>query len=159
MKEIQKDVYHEAKYGRGTLLTISIILLLLALGALVGGIILLVSGIKAVAIASMILKIIFGALLILGGIGLGAFALVMLFTSLSMIKNKYGSVKDGNRAFGTVNVVKCDKCGEELPDNADFCSKCGTQVNGVKKCACGTENKMDAEYCTKCGEKLTQDEN
>lgn len=154
MKNIQKDVYHEANYSRGTLLTVSIVLLLLALGALIGGIILFVSGVTSKVILSIILKVIFGVLLSAGGIALGVFAVIMLFTAISMIKNKYGSVKDGNRAIGTVNVVKCDKCGEELPDNAEFCSKCGTQVNGTKKCACGTENKMDAEFCIKCGEKL-----
>ena len=158
MKEIQKDVYHEAKYGRGTLLTVSIILLVLSLGALVGGIVLLVSAFTSASILALVLKIIFGALLTLCGGGLIVFALIMLFTALGMIKNKFGSVKDGNRAIGTVNVVKCDKCGEELPDNAEFCSKCGTQVDGVKQCKCGTNNKMDAVFCTKCGEKLAQDE-
>ena len=118
------------------------------------GIALIVVGASALSTGKIVLMCILGAVLVILGIVFGVFSIIMLFTSLSMIKNQNGSVKDGNRAIGTANIVKCYKCGEELSDDAIFCSKCGTSVEGVIVCECGTKNKIDNDYCTNCGNKL-----
>jgi len=154
MKNINKDVYKEAKYGRKSLMTVSIVLLILCLAALGGGIAMIVVGATSGVLAKIIWMSIVGGILVILGAIFSIVAVYMFFVSMSMIKVDQGSVKDGNRAKGTVNVVKCDKCGQELPDNAIFCSKCGTPVEGVKQCECGAVNKMDDEYCTACGKKL-----
>ena len=154
MKKINKDAYREARYGKKTLMIISIVIFALCLGALAGGISMFVIGLMSGILSKMIWMPIVGGLLAILAIVFGIFSIIMFFTSVSMINVEQGSVKDGNRAIGTVNVVKCDKCGEELPDNAAFCSKCGTAVEGVKTCECGAANEMDAEYCVSCGKKL-----
>lgn len=154
MKKIDKNIYKEAQYGKKSLMTIAIILGVLSLGALGGGIAMIVVGATSGVLAKIIWMSIVGAVLVILGIIFTIVAIYMLAVSTSMINNKEGSVKDGNRAKGTVNVVKCDKCGTELPDNATFCSKCGTAVSGVKICACGATNTAEAEYCISCGKKF-----
>ena len=154
MKKINKDIYKEASYGKKHLMTFAIIVFLISLCAIGGGIAMIVVGAKALSLTKIILLCIFGAILTLLGLGFGGFSIIMFFTSTAMLKNEEESVKDGNRAIGTINIVKCDKCGEELPDNATFCSKCGTAVDGVKQCKCGVTNKSDADYCVACGDKL-----
>jgi len=154
MKKIDKNTYKEAQYNRTHLMIFAIIALVLSLAALGGGISMIVVGTLSGIISKIIWMTIVGIILIILGIVFGTFSIIMLFTSFGMIKNKEGSVKDGNRAIGTININKCDKCGEELPDNAAFCFKCGTPVEGTKLCECGTTNTLNAEYCIGCGKKL-----
>lgn len=154
MKNIDKNAYKEAKYGRKHLMIFAIVALILSLVALGGGIAMIVIGATSGETTKIIWMSIVGGVLAILGLVFGAFSIIMFFTSISMIKVEQGSVKDGNRAIGTVNIVKCDKCGEELPENATFCSKCGTPVEGIKKCECGAVNSLDAEYCIGCGKKL-----
>lgn len=154
MKNINKNVYQEAKYGRKQLMTFAIIALVLSLFLLGGGIATIIIGAISGITSKIIWTAIVGGILVILGLVFVTFSIIMFFTATSMIKVEQGSVKDGNRAIGTVNVVKCDKCGEELPDNATFCSKCGTAVDGIKKCECGAVNTLDAEYCVSCGKKL-----
>lgn len=154
MKNIDKSVYKEAKYGRKHLMIFAIVALILSLAMLGGGIAMIVIGATSGQTSKIIYMCIIGGVLALFGLAFGVFSIIMFFTSISMIKVEQGSVKDGNRAIGTVNIVKCDKCGEELPDNATFCSKCGTVVDGIKKCECGAVNTLGAEYCVSCGKKL-----
>lgn len=154
MKNIDKNIYHEAQYGKKHLTAFSIVVFVLSLCAFAGGLAMIIVGATSGVTGKIIWMSIVGGLLVILGIVFGIFSSIMFFTSMAMIKNKYGSVKDGNRAMGTVNVVKCDKCGEELPDNATFCSKCGKGIEGVITCECGMANKSDAEYCIGCGKKL-----
>lgn len=155
MKKIDKNSYREAKYERKHLMTFAVIVLLLSLALLGGGIAMVVLGATSTVVSKIILMCIIGGLLIIISFIGCIVGMIMFFTAKSMIKVKQGSVKDGNRAIGTVNVLKCNKCGEELPDNANFCSKCGTQVDGQKQCNCGAVNAIDAEYCISCGKKLS----
>lgn len=154
MKNINKNAYQEAKYGRKHLMIFAIVSIILSLALLGSGIALIVVGATSGETAKIIWMVILGVIMAVLGVVFGVFSIIMFFTSTSMIKVDQGSVKDGNRAIGSVNVVKCDKCGEELPDNATFCSKCGTAVEGKKVCKCGTANSPEAEYCIGCGEKL-----
>ncbi len=156
MKEIKKDVYHEAKYGRKALLIFSSILLAISVAILGFGIALLVLGCKSSEASQIAWKVSVGVVLILLGLASGSISLVMLITSLSMIKTNNGNVKDGNRAIGTINILKCDKCGSELPENALYCSKCGTKVDGVVVCECGTTNSQDANHCVGCGKEINK---
>ncbi len=154
MKKIDKNIYHELRYGKGTLTIFSLVLIVLSLAMLAGGIVLLVFGCRSQEAGKMALKIIFGIILIVLGLVGGGFSLPMLFVALSMPNVDEGSVKDGNRAIGTANALLCSKCGREIPENTVFCTNCGTPVEGYTKCECGTVNSNDAEYCGGCGKKL-----
>lgn len=154
MKNIEKNIYQEAQYSRKHLMGFAIAILIISLIALGGGIALIIIGASSAEVGQIIWKCILGAVLTILALVFGTFSIIMLCTSFAMIKNKNGSVKDGNRAIGTINITKCDKCGEELADDATFCSKCGTSVEGTKTCQCGTVNKIDNEFCTGCGKKM-----
>ena len=55
------------------------------------------------------------------------------------------------------NLKNCRNCGEFLPDDANFCSKCGTStaIPENKKCQnCGSKNEGDSIFCSNCGHKL-----
>ncbi len=52
----------------------------------------------------------------------------------------------------------CVKCGNELPDDAKFCSKCGAKTNVINDSLvcpnCGNKLLDGAAFCTKCGTKI-----
>ncbi len=156
MKKEKKEVYKEARYGRKALLVFSSVLFAISIGIIAFGISLLVHGCKSDVSSQIALNISFGVMLMLLGLASGSISLVMLITSLGMIKNNQGNVKDGNRAIGTINISKCEKCGTELVEGAKFCSKCGQAVEGTIQCECGELNNIDAKFCSKCGKELKQ---
>jgi len=47
----------------------------------------------------------------------------------------------------------CEKCGQNLQDDSQFCVACGTEV--VKKEA--SEATIDVRFCMQCGQKLLED--
>ncbi|MCH5184788.1 MAG: zinc-ribbon domain-containing protein [Oscillospiraceae bacterium] len=55
--------------------------------------------------------------------------------------------------------MKCQKCGNEVSENARFCGKCGADIsrnaempgNGNICTQCGNRLKSDASFCGKCG--------
>ena len=155
MKKLDKNAYEEKRYDKGHLTILGLVVMLIAV-ALVGfGVWLFVKGVMVSGAWSTIWRIALAIVMAVFGLPLGYVAFMMLVTANSMIKVKDGNVSDvGNSAVGTVNVNKCSKCGEKLEDEAEFCHKCGTEVEGIVKCTCGHKNKADAEYCTKCGKKL-----
>ncbi len=157
MKNINKDVYQEKRYGKSQLLIVAIIVMLVSLAMLIGGIALFVNGCLSDGVINIIWKIVLGIILALFGGTLGWVSIMMLFTGISMIKVKDGNVKDvGNSGMGTVNILKCDKCGESLEEGSTFCPKCGTEVDGVIVCTCGEINSKENEFCKKCGKNLKQ---
>lgn len=155
MKKLDKNIYQEKRYDKGHLAVVGIVVALLALAGLVGGIWLIVKGCTISGVWATIWRIGIGVIFTLFGVCFGWVAIMILATSKSMINVKDGNVSDvGNSALGTININKCSKCGEKLEDEAEFCHKCGAEVDGVIKCTCGHKNKADAEFCVKCGKKL-----
>lgn len=155
MKKLDKNAYQEKRYDKGHLTILGLVLAVLAIAGIVGGVVLFVQGCTAGGVWSIIWRIALGIILTLLGGCFGWVAIMILVTARSMINVKDGSVSDvGNSAVGTVNINKCPKCGEKLEDDAEFCHKCGAEVEGSIKCACGHKNKTDAEFCEKCGKNL-----
>lgn len=67
-------------------------------------------------------------------------------------------------------VKRCTTCGAEIPNNATFCSLCGTAVvqqkavdaaNLIKCMNCGKLIEKGMKFCTFCGAKVItqQDQN
>ena len=64
------------------------------------------------------------------------------------------------------NMKTCNKCGNEVKDEAKFCSKCGnkfdmqiqTQANndGITCSKCGNIVAVGKKFCGKCGNKIEQ---
>lgn len=54
-------------------------------------------------------------------------------------------------------MLKCTKCGAELPDGVSFCRECGAKVEPQKKYCreCGNNVPLDARFCSHCGADLT----
>ena len=49
----------------------------------------------------------------------------------------------------------CRNCGNQVPDQAEFCSSCGQRVNAGTRCSnCGAETLQGAQVCVKCGAAL-----
>lgn len=52
-------------------------------------------------------------------------------------------------------AITCKNCGQILPDNSSFCSKCGVKTDTKLYCPkCGTEVDGIASFCPNCGEKI-----
>jgi hypothetical protein len=152
MKKIDKKAYAEPRHDKSHLQTVAVIALLVATLLIVGGIVLFVNGCQASGVWTKIWKIILGLAFVVPGVPVGIAGIMMLITASSMINVKDGSVADvGNSAMGTVNVLKCNKCGEKLDEDSTFCTKCGTEVEGLVKCECGCVNNVEDKYCKKCG--------
>ncbi|MBQ8431227.1 MAG: zinc ribbon domain-containing protein [Clostridia bacterium] len=151
---MDKNIYKEASYGKKQLIITSVVVLILAVLGVVGGIALFINGILAGGVWGKIWRIALGIVLFLLGSAFGYAGFMSLFTAVSMLKNNSGNVKDGNRAKGTINIVKCDKCGYENEENAEYCKNCGESMKAYIECECGTRNQKDAEFCVNCGKSL-----
>ncbi len=52
-------------------------------------------------------------------------------------------------------MIRCNNCGQELPDEAMFCFKCGTKVEKKLVCTfCGKELPEGAGFCMYCGKAI-----
>jgi class 3 adenylate cyclase/tetratricopeptide (TPR) repeat protein len=49
--------------------------------------------------------------------------------------------------------MKCPRCQQETPSDADFCPECGANL-AVVCSGCGTTNAPTHKFCTKCGDRL-----
>ena len=59
--------------------------------------------------------------------------------------------------------MKCVNCGQEIPDNSQFCGYCGMKVepklNARRFCtSCGKELRPNAKFCTSCGASVLKKE-
>ncbi|MBR1925477.1 MAG: zinc ribbon domain-containing protein [Clostridia bacterium] len=143
--------------GKKQLIGLSVTIIVVSLAFLAGGVFLIVSGAIGISESAyavgIVLKMVFGVILILLGIvGLGA-GIVMVWTG-GAIKAKYGSIMEGNLGFGTVNMQKCPKCGSQIKEDEKFCGICGYHFEKPKCPNCGEEVDQDKKYCTNCGEKM-----
>lgn len=153
-KNIDKNAYQKPKTGKHQLTIVSLVILILSLCTLILGVVLIVRGIIVAGIASKIWRIVLGGLLALLGVIFSYASFMALFTSFAMLKNDSMNVKDGNSAIGTLNVLKCDRCGYEVQQGANHCNHCGASLEDFIECECGTRNPKDAEHCSNCGKKL-----
>jgi len=50
----------------------------------------------------------------------------------------------------------CRNCGQQVADQAEFCTRCGQRVRGASRYCqnCGAETLPQAEICVKCGARL-----
>lgn len=49
----------------------------------------------------------------------------------------------------------CRNCGNQVPEQAEYCSSCGQRVNVGTRCPnCGSETLQGAQVCVKCGAAL-----
>ena len=51
--------------------------------------------------------------------------------------------------------MMCPQCGQEVGNEARFCSQCGQQLRSVYP-ACGTENRPESRFCYNCGRNLSE---
>ena len=52
-----------------------------------------------------------------------------------------------------IRLIHCYNCGEEIPEELAFCSKCGAQIK--KRCDyCGIEVPFNSNFCYKCGKSF-----
>lgn len=54
----------------------------------------------------------------------------------------------------STKIVKCWKCGEEIPEGSKFCPFCGAPQTPLKCPKCGTINSPGAKFCSNCGAPL-----
>ena len=157
MKPLKKDIYKEMKYGKKELTITSIVVLVLSLAILAGGVALVVLGaINNEGVWQIVWRILVGAVLVvLGGVMTGV-GVTMFAVTRSMLNIDEGNVADGNRAIGTVNVNKCDKCGTKLADNAKFCKKCGEAVEENVCSNCGKQISKGSQFCEECGKGVEE---
>ena len=55
-------------------------------------------------------------------------------------------------------MKKCYYCGQEIEDNADFCTKCGNELPDSTCPQCGADVDDNDNYCQNCGYDLANDE-
>ena len=123
---MKKDLYREMKYGKKELTVISIILLIMSIAVLGAGVFLIIRGaLNPNGAWQIIWRVLLGgASVVIGGILLGV-GITMFSVSRSMINVEQGNVSDvGNRAVGTANIHKCEKCGRKLKLDAKLCEEC-----------------------------------
>ncbi len=123
---MKKDLYREMKYGKKELTAISVILLIISVAVFGAGIYLIIRGaLNPNGAWQIIWRVLLGgASVAIGGVLLGV-SITMFSVSRSMINVEQGNVSDvGNRAIGTANVNKCEKCGRKLSEDEKLCEEC-----------------------------------
>ena len=106
--------------GKTTLNGFGIALLAIAILALASGItVMVISTSNALNVGMLVLGILLLVSSLLG-IGLGV-ALTWIGFS---IKATNGSILEENLALGTINMHKCENCGEEISEEETLCERC-----------------------------------
>ena len=144
--------------GKRSLIIMSITTGILSIAASVFSIFLIVWGAKGLIEGSksflIPLEIVGGGLLLVCSLIVLAISIVFLITGKSL-KAMRGSIKEDNLGKGTANAVLCDKCGEEIGPNAQYCVKCGQENTLKVTCKhCGAVCDKGGVFCEKCGKAL-----
>ena len=123
---MKKDIYKEMRYGKKSLTTMSVILLIFSVAVLAFGVILVVRGaINPNGAWQIIWRVLLGGASVVGGGILLGVGITMFSVSRSMINVEQGNVSDvGNSAMGTANIHKCEKCGRKLSEDKTLCDDC-----------------------------------
>ena len=87
--------------------------------------------------------------------------LLALARTLGLDAGQLTAARDGAQARLTTGAPgfgwrrACQVCGHLGPDDANFCSNCGTQAPAATECpACGRRNDTLANFCSNCGRAL-----
>lgn len=109
--------------GKRTLVGLGIVLSVLALALFAGGIFLFMLGAKADSLVTTIIMIIVGIVMICVSV-VGILASIrFIWVGGSLVATK-GSTSQDNIAKGSMNVVKCPKCGCTNTIDAKECANC-----------------------------------
>ena len=155
MKKLDKNIYKETRLDKSHLMIVGLVVALIAIALLGGGGWIVARGVIVSGVWSTMWRIVLGVAMVLLGGTLGVVAIMMMSTAYGMIKVKNGNVSDvDNSGKGTVNVLKCHKCGAKLDEPMDHCNKCGASLDEKIKCACGHKNDLESTHCSKCGKEL-----
>ena len=61
-------------------------------------------------------------------------------------------------ATGTIEMLECPKCHNEVTPDSRFCQNCGTHMVVMNRCQdCGTELPAEAKFCSECGNEIGVD--
>jgi len=61
-------------------------------------------------------------------------------------------------ATGTIEMLQCPKCHNEVTPDSMFCQNCGTHLVVMNRCQdCGTELPAEAKFCSNCGSEIGAD--
>lgn len=61
-------------------------------------------------------------------------------------------------ATGTIEMLECPKCHNEVTTDSRFCQNCGTHMVVMNRCQdCGTELPAEAKFCSECGNEIGVD--
>jgi membrane protease subunit (stomatin/prohibitin family) len=83
------------------------------------------------------------------GAGLGMMMPGMLAQSVS---------RPSGSATGTIEMLECPKCHNEVAPDSMFCQNCGAQMVVMNRChECGTELPAEAKFCSNCGSEIGAD--
>lgn len=117
------------KKQKGMLIGLGVVCAIISILLLVFGIILTIGGASNIGAAEGIIKLVFGIIMLLLFIPLGLAGVRFIWVGCALTATE-GSIKMGNIAKegGTVNMVKCDKCGTEIKAGETICSNCGKPI-------------------------------
>lgn len=143
--------------GKKGLIWIGVIALVLSVVGVVAGTWIVVACAKSLAeaiTAGNIIGVVAGSLLILLSFALIFVGIHFVWIG-AVIKATNGSIKDDDLCKGTVNMIKCPKCGNEVAADDKVCGNCGKVLAKTVKCPeCGEEVEASKKFCTKCGAEL-----
>ncbi len=61
-------------------------------------------------------------------------------------------------ATGTIEMLECPRCHNEVTPDSRFCQNCGTHMVVMNRCQdCGTELPAEAKFCSNCGNEIGAD--
>ena len=149
MDKIDRDQKRLAKLSI-ILIIFGIVMIGLSIGLIIWGV-----NVLKTSLVWGIIMIVVGALLILMFLRSTIYAIFWYITAKAAVTTDSGSVKDDIAGKGTVNMVKCANCGNEVGGKDKVCGNCGKSLASTKNCPkCGTENNIDNKNCTECGESF-----
>lgn len=141
--------YREHRYGKSTLVLVSIVMIALAVAAGFGGVF-------------AVVKMSHWAKYVIASVA-AIVALCLLFMGVSMLVVSFGmsgyrkTVRDIGYAKGVDHDRLCDKCGKLLNKDDEFCTHCGAKQTPTQKRVCPLckgKSDPEAEFCAHCGHKF-----